>query len=120
MKEIVVVSFIGFSLVACGENAARARGDTGGTIVILAKQDPGTLFPPINTTTEARQICEQIYDYLADVGPNLNTCDDKTFRPQLASSWSWSADSLQISFHINPRARWHDGQRASAHDVAFT
>jgi peptide/nickel transport system substrate-binding protein len=120
MREIVVALLAAFSVLACGENAARARGDTGGTIIILARTDPGTLFPPVNTTGEARQICEQIYDYLADVGPDLNTRDDKTFRPQLASSWTWSNDSLQISFHINPRARWHDGQRATARDVAFT
>ena len=120
MKELVVASFACVSLLACGENAGRSRGDSGGTIVILARQDPGTLFPPINTTAEGRQICEQIYDYLADVGPDLNTRDDKTFRAQLASSWTWSSDSLQISFHINPRARWHDGQPATATDVAFT
>lgn len=108
------------ALVACGENASRARVDTGGTIVILTSADPGTLFPPLIGRIQGKQIAEQIYDYLADVGPDLNTRNDRGFRRQLAESWRWSADSLQISFQINPRARWHDGRRVTARDVAFT
>ena len=108
------------ALAACGENASRARVDTGGTIVVLASTEPGVLFPPLRTTIQAKQIVEQIYDYLADVGPDLDTRTARGFRPQLASSWTWSSDSLQISFQLNPRARWHDGQRVTARDVAFT
>ena len=108
------------TLAACSENATRQRPEVGGTIVVVSLQDPGTLFPPLMLTVQAKQIAEQIYDYLADVGPNLNTLSERGFRPQLARSWSWSRDSMQISFAINPRARWHDGKRVTAHDVAFT
>lgn len=107
------------AVVGCSENGAR-RPDVGGTIVIIAAQNPGTLFPPLMLTTQAKQIAEQIYDYLADVGPDLNTLSERGFRPQLANRWSWSNDSMQISFGIDPRARWHDGERVTAHDVAFT
>ena len=86
---------------------------------MVALQDPGTLFPPFIVTVQAKQIAEQIYDYLADVGPSLNTRSDRGFRPQLATGWTWSGDSLQISFAINPRARWHDAERVTAHDVAL-
>ena len=108
------------ALIACSENGARQRAETGGTIVVAALRDPGTLFPPFITTVQGKQIAEQIYDYLADVGPDLNTRSDRGFRPQLASAWTWSSDSMQISFAINPRARWHDGGRVTAHDVVFT
>ena len=108
------------ALIACSENGARQRAETGGTIVIAALLDPGTLFPPFINTVQGKQIAEQIYDYLADVGPDLNTRSDRGFRPQLASAWTWSSDSMQISFAINPRARWHDGERVTAHDVVFT
>ncbi|HJP59952.1 MAG TPA: ABC transporter substrate-binding protein, partial [Gemmatimonadaceae bacterium] len=120
MTKFAVALFVTISLIACGENPTSSRGDTGGTIVVLTNLDPGTLFPPAYTTNQAKQIFEQIYDYLADVGPDLDTRNERSYRPELASSWSWSKDSLQISFHINPRARWHDGERATARDVAFT
>ena len=106
--------------IACSENAAPQRAETGGTVVVVTLSDPGTLFPPQILTVQGKQIAEQIYDYLADVGPDLNTLNDRGFRPQLARSWTWSSDSMQLSFAINPRARWHDGERVTARDVAFT
>ncbi|HJP85435.1 MAG TPA: ABC transporter substrate-binding protein, partial [Gemmatimonadaceae bacterium] len=114
------VIFVAFFFVACSDTATDSPGDAGGTIVVLTTQDPGTLFPPISTTSTARQISEQIYDYLADVGPDLDTRNERGYRAELARSWDWSTDSLQLSFHVDPRARWHDGQPATARDVAFT
>lgn len=71
-------------------------------------------------TTTGRQVTELIYDYLAEVGPELNTTSDRGFRKRLADRWEWSADSLAIAFHINPDARWHDGHAVGANDVRFT
>ena len=67
-----------------------------------------------------RQVAEQVYDYLAEVGPELNTVGDKGFIRRLARSWQWSADSLAIEFQLDPRARWHDGRKVTGNDVRFT
>jgi peptide/nickel transport system substrate-binding protein len=107
-------------LVACSEGVSNGPAPSGGTIVIATLDDPGTLFPPFVMTNSAKQISEQIYDYLADVGANLDTRDEKSYRAELADSWRWSADSLSLTFHLNPRARWHDGQPVTARDVRFT
>jgi len=108
-------------VTACSEHSRSiASGDLGGTIVITTTGDPGTLFPPLIRTTQGKQISEQIYDYLADVGPEMNTRSEKGFRPQLTDGWRWSSDSLSLAFHINPLARWHDGKPVGAHDVEFT
>jgi len=108
-------------IAACSEHSRNsAAEETGGTLVISTTGDPGTLFPPLIRTTQGKQISEQIYDYLADVGPEMNTRGEKGFRPQLTDGWRWSADSLSLAFHINPRARWHDGEAVTAHDVRFT
>jgi peptide/nickel transport system substrate-binding protein len=50
----------------------------------------------------------------------MNIRSDKGFRPQLTDGWRWSRDSLSLAFHINPRARWHDGKPVTSHDVQFT
>ena len=115
---MVVVS--AFSLIACDKRAAERGVDTGGTLVIATTADPGTLFPPLIITSQAKQIAEQIYDYLADVGPDLNTRNETGFRPALADRWRWSNDSLMLAFHINPAAKWHDGRDVTARDIAFT
>jgi len=108
-------------IAACSDKGARSvEGEPGGTVVIATTVDPGTLFPPLMRFTSAKQITEQIYDYLADVGPAMNTLSDEGFRPQLSDRWRWSNDSLMLAFHLNPRARWHDGRDVTARDVQFT
>jgi peptide/nickel transport system substrate-binding protein len=82
--------------------------------------DPGAIFPPFAFTSYGRMLASQIYDHLADVGPGMNTIGDAGFVPQLAERWEWSDDSLSIAFHLNPRARWHDGHAVTARDVKFT
>jgi peptide/nickel transport system substrate-binding protein len=112
---------LGVALVtACSDSNRSPQSAGGGTIVIAVSGDPKTLFPPLATTGPARQIDEQVYDYLLVVGPDLNTFDDGKFQPRLAESWKWSPDSLSIAFRINSKARWHDGIPANASDVQFT
>ena len=120
MRKLVVPALAVFA-AACGDRSGGpAVGEPGGTVVISTTTDPGTLFPPLIVTTQAKQIAEQIYDYLADVGTDLNAYNERGFRRALADGWRWSADSLSLAFHINPRARWHDGKNVTARDVAFT
>jgi peptide/nickel transport system substrate-binding protein len=99
---------------ACGGDAGR-----GGTVIIATAQDPETLFPPTVEWVEARMVTELLFDKLADLGPSLNTVGDQDFQPRLADHWDWSRDSLAITFHIDPRARWHDGRPVQASDVRF-
>jgi peptide/nickel transport system substrate-binding protein len=120
MKRLVAVSLIPW-VVACTERSpAGTAGEPGGTLVISTTADPGTLFPPLIVRTQAKQITEQIYDYLADVGPAMNTMSDEGFRPALSDGWRWSSDSLMLAFHLNPLAKWHDGRDVTARDVQFT
>jgi peptide/nickel transport system substrate-binding protein len=108
------------ALIACVDFTPSVKASSGGTLVIAAAADPNLLFPPLLVSTQARQVAEQIYDYLVVVGPELNTFGDAGFVPRLAQSWSWSPDSLSIAFKIHPKARWHDGVKADAGDVRFT
>ena len=61
-----------------------------------------------------------MYDRLAEIGDDLYTVGDKGFKPQLAARWEWAPDSLSIVFHLDPTARWHDGQPVRASDVRYS
>jgi peptide/nickel transport system substrate-binding protein len=91
----------------------------GGTVIIGSGQDPKTLYPPAADNAQATEITQLLFQRLADRGPSLNTLGDSGYIPRLATRWDWSRDSLQITFHIDPRARWQDGQPVSAEDVRF-
>jgi len=45
---------------------------------------------------------------------------DQVFHPLLASSWDHSSDYKTFTFHLNPNAKWTDGQPVTASDVAYT
>ncbi len=112
------------ALVAAGCKGAEpntsAAGDVGGTIVVAMPSDVGTLLPGLIVSMTDRQLTDLLYDRLAEIGDDLNTLGDKGFTPRLAESWTWAPDSMSITFHLNPKARWHDGQPVRASDVRYS
>ncbi len=40
--------------------------------------------------------------------------------PGIADSWERAADGMTYTFHLNPDAKWHDGQPLTADDVIFS
>lgn len=89
-------------------------------MIIATGADADALVPPIVRGVTGKQIIDQLFDYLADPPGTLNTVGDQGFTPRLARNWTWSRDSLAITFSLNPNARWHDGQPVRASDVRFT
>lgn len=118
MNVRLVGSCLLAALTACGDTAS--SGATGGTVIMAAPSawTPGP--PPLVADQLGRVVSDQLYDRLAEIGPGLNTIGDAGFQPRLAERWSWSTDSLAVTFSINPRARWHDGRPVRASDVRFT
>lgn len=109
------------ALVGCGGREGPASSSpNGGTVVVSVSSDAATIFPPHVFEGVGAAIRDQLYDRLADMGADLHTIGDKGFTPHLADRWDWSPDSLSIAFHLNPRARWHDGEPVRASDVRFS
>jgi peptide/nickel transport system substrate-binding protein len=122
MPRLVALAMIGLGLTACqgGDRSSSSTGQTGGTVVLAIPTNIETLLPPAQVNITTAQILDMVFDYLADVGDSLNMLGDHGFTPRLADSWTWAPDSLSIAFHINPRAKWHDGVPVRAADVQFT
>lgn len=90
-----------------------------GTVVFAATGEPSTLLPAVATQVIERDVHDQIFLKLAEIGPDGLTFGDSGFTPELARSWEWS-DPLTLTFHLDPRATWQDGPPVTAADVAFT
>lgn len=110
---------LAFAAVVACEKPGGCTGEYCGTLVFVAGGEPDILLPPVTERTTARDIYDQIFLKLADIGPALNTVGDSGFVPLLADRWEWE-DSLTLVFHLDQRARWQDGHPVSAADVAFT
>jgi peptide/nickel transport system substrate-binding protein len=113
VRRLLPVLLLAFA--ACGETTD--RGPVGGTVVIAAAADADALLPPIVRSSQGRLASELLFDRLVEIGPSLNTVGDADFQPRLAARWSWSADSLAITFELDADARWHDGRPVVAADV---
>lgn len=79
--------------------------------------DADALLPPLVRTSQGRFAAELMFDPLVEIGASLNTVGDADFQPRLAERWTWSADSLAITFELDADAKWHDGRPVTATDV---
>jgi peptide/nickel transport system substrate-binding protein len=107
------------ALASCARRDAGCTGEYCGTFVFVTPGEPDILLPPVSPQIASRDIADQIFLKLADLGLSTNTIGDEDFQPQLAEGWEWDGP-LTLEFHLDPRARWQDGQRVTAADVAFT
>ncbi|MBX6332685.1 MAG: peptide ABC transporter substrate-binding protein, partial [Gemmatimonadaceae bacterium] len=102
-----------------GEQAA-GQGKDGGTMIIAVGGDADGFYPPVTINATSAQVSSMVFEHLAEPGDQLNVIGDAGWHGRLASSWTWGRDSLSLAFHLDPKARWHDGPPVRASDVAFT
>lgn len=107
------------ALAACGDKESAAN-EGRGTVIIATAADADFLLPPVVTQLVGKQVIDQLFEPLAALPANMNTIGDTGFEPRLAQRWEWAPDSMSIMFHLDPRARWHDGQPVRAKDVRFS
>jgi len=60
------------------------------------------------------------YQALVKTGPLFRADQDLEPFPNLAKSWEWSDDGLQLTMHLVEGAKWSDGEPFTADDVIFT
>lgn len=88
----------------------------GGTFVHTYTTDISTLNPIIASDVYSQMIAGWIFEGL--VGESLI---DGTIVPSgLADYWEIAPDGVTYTIHLNPAARWHDGESVAADDVVFT
>jgi peptide/nickel transport system substrate-binding protein len=89
---------------------------TGTTIMRIGLlEDADNLNPFIMQQVTSYMVIHLNYDFLVGFDPK-----QLTPRPEIATSWSLSADQKTWTFHIRHGMTWQDGQPVTAKDVAFT
>jgi peptide/nickel transport system substrate-binding protein len=114
LTELVVAAGA-LGLVACGREPPCPEC---GVIVIASGADADALLPVFAQGT-GRQVSDQLFLKLADVGLGANTVGDSGFVPRLAESWIFE-DERTIVFRLHAGARWHDGMPVTSADVTFS
>jgi peptide/nickel transport system substrate-binding protein len=83
------------------------------TLKIGMQDDPDALDPATSGTYAGRIVFTAMCDKLVDIDANLKIV------PQLATSWSWSADHKQITFTLRKGVTFQDGTPFDAAAVKF-
>ena len=96
-------------------------GQYGGRPVALGVTSaPSTLNDVLSSGSNIeRELIELLYLSLVEPSSDVSS-GPQTYRPELAESWSFSADRRQLTFFLRPDARWSDGRPITAADVRFT
>ena len=101
-------SLLAALLLAAAGGAVQAQA-----LRIGLAEDPDVLDPTLARTFVGRIVFAAMCDKLLDVDEKL------TIVPQLAQSWTWSADSKALTMKLRPGVTFHDGEKFDAAAVKY-
>jgi peptide/nickel transport system substrate-binding protein len=87
----------------------------GGEFTELFEAQPAKLVPHIASDVYSTRVLDRVCESLASFNPKTLKLEG-----QLAEAWQLDPDGLWIRAHINPKARFSDGQPVTAEDVRWT
>jgi len=86
---------------------------TAQTLRFGLAEDPDVLDPTLARTFVGRIVFAALCDKLFDIDEKL------TIVPQLAESYSWSADGKALTIKVRPGVTFHDGEKLDAAAVKY-
>ncbi len=105
------------SLIGCGGEKKAGGGGAGGaakdTLVIAFQSTPTNLDSRVGADNASGRVFDLIYSGLIKVTPNMD------YAPDLAEKWE-TPDDKTIIFHLNPNAKFQNGQPVKAADAKWT
>src|SRR5262245_62612883 len=92
----------------------------GGTLKYYHRDNPPTTSIHEEATVSTVNPFMAVFNNLVlfDQSKTSNSLD--AIVPDLAESWSWSADKKQVTFKLRQGVKWHDGKPFTAKDVGCT
>jgi len=122
-RQLLVALLVAGLALACRPDASAPTGPSAGddTVVVawaVDMRDVNELIAqatPIHNALHNIMLFQQLIEEQADfeTGPS-------SFAPGLATSWEFSDDRLDLTFHLRPDAVWSDGEPITAEDVRWT
>jgi oligopeptide transport system substrate-binding protein len=115
LQSLLIISVV-VTLAACsGGESNVAQGNRQGILHYGNSSEPQGLDPHVVTGVPENHIVRALFEGLAVKNPY--TLEPE---PGVAQSWEISEDGRVITFHINPRAKWSNGEPITAHDYVWS
>ncbi|MBI4081768.1 MAG: ABC transporter substrate-binding protein [Candidatus Lambdaproteobacteria bacterium] len=92
----------------------------GGVLKSMLNTNPSSLSLHDESSSETVWSMMPVYSNLALYDPLIGKESIETVIPELAESWSTSADGRSLTFKLKQGVTWHDGRPFSSKDVKHT
>jgi peptide/nickel transport system substrate-binding protein len=102
------------TVVDAGAGQGGGKPAYGDTYVEALQGNISGLIPNVLTDGPSFEVAALLYNGLVKYDKDL------ILKPELAESWQYSRDCLDLTFKLRRDVRWHDGQPFTADDVVFT
>ncbi len=110
------------AIVACAavSTAQSAEPKHGGILKFYHRETPPSLSIHEEATFSVNAPAMAIYNNLVIYDQHKPQASMATIEPELATSWTWSKDNLNLTFKLRSGVKWHDGVAFTAKDVKCT
>lgn len=113
LRLIVALALVGMAASAVAQK-------TGGVLKRANDENP----PSASIHEEGSNIVTTpfipVFNNLVDFDPTKSLSRTDSIVPDLATSWSWSADNKTLTFKLRRGVKWHDGKPFTSADVKCT
>jgi peptide/nickel transport system substrate-binding protein len=92
----------------------------GGVLQIAHRDSPASMSPLEEVTISTIAPMMAVFNNLVLYDQHVPRNTLESIVPDLAESWTWSADGKELTFRLRRGVRWHDGQPVTAKDVECT
>lgn len=92
----------------------------GGRLVIGMQQEPELLNEAINSMVSGVYVCNLIFSKFVKHTDRMELVPDLITEVPTIENGGISEDYLTYTYHLDPGARWHDGEPVTSADVEFT
>lgn len=102
-------------IAGCSSESAVETGNRQGVFYLGNGTEPQAIDPHILSGSPEARVAFSLFEGLVRVNPYSLQVE-----PGVAQSWEFSDDGRSIRFHINPRARFSNGDPITADDVVWS
>lgn len=92
----------------------------GGILRVPQRENPSSASLHEESSISAMQPFMAVYNNLIIYDQQVDMATTESIRPELATSWSWSADNKVLTMKLREGVKWHDGKPFTSADVQCT
>jgi peptide/nickel transport system substrate-binding protein len=108
------------TLAICGGAALADEPKQGGIFRIYHRDSPGSASIHEEATFSTNVPFMPVFNNLVIFKQDVAQNSMDSIVPELAESWSWSADNKTLTFKLRQGVKWHDGKPFTSADVKCT